>query len=952
MSSVVAKECGEHPVNWTAIREDLVTYTTLSDPKTRSRRCVGLDPGVWNYCGISAIRILQMQPGLIGSPGSELDGAWSVPVYNWNPCSIGVLAINLFAMIFLTPQERVGLLYHAGAKLDALSMSFHDLLQTQWPIFGLWAHLADVVSVSGAARPTDECHGAGPGSEKSWQLIQQLRLDLGRWVAQRRLVPEGFARRIVAAVDDVISKSEGNHPGCDFALSAAWAALADVAHARGDAAASKASIVRAEACLRAAKTNYTQLDWLSTQWPVFRLLHRMQFALRPSTINGLENAPPSPDLVPRIPEGRPMRFAYNRGFKRSDPLHIDVAGDIVHTDLRRSMPRFFGVEEALPGQQWNLNFVYTSNDYGDLKPAPSLMRMQAASQRLTYVPGAGDIIGEKDAQCGVYTRSVEKWDIRPAMFSEIGGMPPCFMLPEEVSRLRSHIGEQTNLGRAQREAWVRKPEGGWGGRGIEIKYGIEDLVKDPAANETCSYQSLRDVQCLGLHAASNSEASKSPEACNDACCEEDAAPGGSCETWNWREEEGCWVGTPRVCSGPNPLFLGGWQGGHRVRAPAAPRAVVQKYIADPVLYQLEGISPPLRTKTDIRIYGSVVSMDPFRLFVSRYGYFRSGYLEKNYSSATDEDLSDPLMHITHHIPKIESGSYQCPNAPSWDGHKDPETDAGSGGSLHKWFRIAVEQNGLDRKKVWRNIKLVLGLFLLGARRELSCQANPVPHSCGSLGFHFFADLVVDSGGRAWLMEIHPTLALKSHGLGDPEGGWVEVLTRSTRQGSMGTLAAFFTGWMNRPYRQWAELVVRRRLLTHPLWKPDIVLVRLMLARQRETMPGWSGESRTLAGVLAKMLVEEHMACRVTIESVFPLMWRQASHFARARRKGTLDADPFGAGLRSFYRLFEAARRFVQRLARRHAPSGDLRPSRCTAVDFNSDTVWDQPWERASRRFVV
>ena len=78
----------------------------------------------------------------------------------------------------------------------------------------------------------------------------------------------------------------------------------------------------------------------------------------------------------------------------------------------------------------------------------------------------------------------------------------------------------------------------------------------------------------------------------------------------------------------------------------------------------------------------------------------------------------------------------------------------------------------------------------------------VPHACGSVGFHFFSDLVVDRQGRAWLMEIHPTLAVKSPGLGDPEAGWVEVLTRSTRQGTLGTLAISFLGWADRPYREW------------------------------------------------------------------------------------------------------------------------------------------------------
>ncbi|CAJ1340259.1 unnamed protein product, partial [Effrenium voratum] len=178
-------------------------------------------------------------------------------------------------------------------------------------------------------------------------------------------------------------------------------------------------------------------------------------------------------------------------------------------------------------------------------------------------------------------------------------------------------------------------------------------------------------------------------------------------------------------------------------------------------------------------------MDPFRFYISEYGYFRSGFLEKNYSAQSDEDFQDLLMHVTHHIPKIEAGSYQCPTAPSWDHPEGAEHDAGSGGSLHKWFRIAKEQNGLDPSVVWKNIKLALAIFLLGARHKLDCVANAVPYACGSLGFHFFADLVVDRKGRAWLMEIHPTLAVKSPGLGDPEAGWVEVLTRSTRQGTLG-----------------------------------------------------------------------------------------------------------------------------------------------------------------------
>ena len=45
----VKGQCSDGPhVNWTAVREDLVTYTTLSEPYRRSRRCFGLDSGVWS----------------------------------------------------------------------------------------------------------------------------------------------------------------------------------------------------------------------------------------------------------------------------------------------------------------------------------------------------------------------------------------------------------------------------------------------------------------------------------------------------------------------------------------------------------------------------------------------------------------------------------------------------------------------------------------------------------------------------------------------------------------------------------------------------------------------------------------------------------------------------------------------------------------------------------------
>ncbi|CAE7150573.1 ttll6 [Symbiodinium pilosum] len=688
--------------------------------------------------------------------------------------------------------------------------------------------------------------------------------------------------------------------------------MAEAAARREDKAAENACLARAEALVRAVSTNYTILDWLSTQWPTFRMLHRMQFDLLPDEAAAAEGFWLQADLVPEDPDtGGPMKFAFNKGFVRPDALYIDVAADIVGTDMLRTLPAFFGMRAARPGERWNVGLAYTSNDYGDLVPSKDLWRLRATRQKLVFVPDLQEVIGEKDQQCRAYYDALDTWQVSKSLANEVGGMPKCFDMPGAAEELRAFASETPRQDGLM--AFVRKPEGAWGGRGIEIRFGVHHLLGDADAPLTaggaCDFIPLEDAQCLGLDAGPE-ESSESSSSCREACC----ALGSACEAWNWRDYEGCWVGIPRFCTDSNPTYLGGWRGGRRPRgsSEAAPspsakqRAVVQQYILDPVLYQLEGVWPPITVKTDIRIYGTVVSMDPFRFYISEYGYFRSGFLEKNYSASNNEDFEDALMHVTHHIPKIEAGTYQCPTAPSWGHPSGAEHDAGSGGSLHKWFRIAEEQNGLDPKVVWKNIKLALSIFLLGTRNKLDCASNAIHHACGSVGFHFFADLVVDRRGRAYLMEIHPTLAVKSPGLGDPEAGWVEVLTRSTRQGTLGSLAMSFIGWANAPYRRWVESVLRRQFRSKHRWRLELQGVQHRLDRQRSRMPGWSGEATSVVGLLSKVLVEEHLACRLAVMQVLPALWSDVAAVVGPNPEG---GDPF-KGLRSFYRLLAAARRWI------------------------------------------
>ena len=44
---------------------------------------------------------------------------------------------------------------------------------------------------------------------------------------------------------------------------------------------------------------------------------------------------------------------------------------------------------------------------------------------------------------------------------------------------------------------------------------------------------------------------------------------------------------------------------------------------------------------------------------------------------------------------------------------------------------------------------------------MGCGARPV--ACDTTGLHFTADLVVDSRGRAYMLEAHVTLGVKAYG---------------------------------------------------------------------------------------------------------------------------------------------------------------------------------------------
>lgn len=261
------------------------------------------------------------------------------------------------------------------------------------------------------------------------------------------------------------------------------------------------------------------------------------------------------------------------------------------------------------------------------------------------------------------------------------------------------------------------------------------------------------------------------------------------------------------------------------------------------------------------------------------------------------------MHVTHHIPKILSGEY---------------VTGLSGGSLQRWLRFCEEENGLNPKTVWRNVKRSLGVWMLAAREEIcrggfsSTEYVTAPDdaedpACRSHGFHFIADMVVDSFGRAWVMEVHLTMGIKSPGLGDPEAGYDEVLTRETRQGVFGAISMAFARFMDMPYRNRVEA--------------ELFGGSSATSRDDDPMKQMS---------LLDALVEDRMLCRLDVESVLPRMWRDFHVEGTGKSELQSPVNPQQA---AWYAEFEDLARSVD------ARGIAARKNGCRVLDFNRDRVW-------------
>lgn len=159
-----------------------------------------------------------------------------------------------------------------------------------------------------------------------------------------------------------------------------------------------------------------------------------------------------------------------------------------------------------------------------------------------------------------------------------------------------------------------------------------------------------------------------------------------------------------------------------------PTGVIQGFVDRPVLYN--------GYKTDVRVFAVVVSLRPFRVYLSRTGMFRSTYPGLKYNASSLKALE---MHITNcHFGK---------RIKNFIVNRDPaEQEQATFGTLTKFWKSVLVQNGLDEEAVFQRMKEKVAMSLLSLHSDM--MTSNFDNSSTIILF----DAIVDQAGEVFIME--------------------------------------------------------------------------------------------------------------------------------------------------------------------------------------------------------
>ena len=183
------------------------------------------------------------------------------------------------------------------------------------------------------------------------------------------------------------------------------------------------------------------------------------------------------------------------------------------------------------------------------------------------------------------------------------------------------------------------------------------------------------------------------------------------------------------------------------------RVYVQEYLHKTLLleYATEqlpetGVStvPLVKVKFDFRVYFTITSLQPLRVWVHRYGFSR---LSTKEFSLVGEHARDLQRHVANVDFQKKQKNYRAPRSSKDD-------CSGATRSLDCVIKDIANQTGKSATDVWFSICDVLGKTGLTVQ-----QALKQPTSCTGCYQFWGADLVFDSKGNPFMLEINSSPAI-------------------------------------------------------------------------------------------------------------------------------------------------------------------------------------------------
>jgi hypothetical protein len=294
---------------------------------------------------------------------------------------------------------------------------------------------------------------------------------------------------------------------------------------------------------------------------------------------------------------------------------------------------------------------------------------------------------------------------------------------------------------------------------------------------------------------------------------------------------------------------------------------------NPLLYARDS---GVKIKLHLRIYGVQTSVQPMRVFVSEFGYFRTGHPKVGFSMNISFE-ENPFLHATNNAGKIEEGIFENIEYDFGDFGREPydanmESNFSSAGTLEKFWSLA-EANELDQKVIFGNILSLFAKVHAGAQSWMlsGCSSTQVgiEHVCSQEFIPFFADIGIDEFGNVTVFETQPVCSFKAchPDIVEMEACYHPIVTEyGSRPATWGTTSMGFARF-NEPEFQ----TVARRWIEEKI--EGIVPIQ-RCASDLETFADDDCLSDQAEDILVEMVHEDYLACRLGLVDSFYLLKRK------------------------------------------------------------------------------